>query len=197
MSRPIRSSNVGNRRRNRSVVTNMSVVPVSRTRFVSARAPMEPRAMGSMMTNGDIDPVPVNSSIKLRHRIQLAIATSTTSGTVVNVTTASIVANLPGSSGFVAFRIIKIDAWGNDADSLTIRMEAPGNDLASFTDWGTPGARRSALHISPSFDVRTAWQVLSGSANQFGVSSTGTSVGVIINLTLELQSSTIAIPMVQ
>jgi hypothetical protein len=152
--------------------------------------------MGSTMTNGDVDPTPVNSSIKLAHRVQLVVPLPT-ANTAVEITNGMIAAQVPGNAGFTGFRLMKIDAWGNDTSSLTVFLTAPGNDQASFTDWGSPGARRSALHITPSFDVRTAWQVLSsaGGVNQFSVQSgSAVTTGIIINVTIELQSLTVTPP---
>jgi len=183
-------------RRSRGLVTSSISRAVLPRNVRIPRAPMQLRAMGSTMTNGDIDPVPVNTSIKLQHRIQMVFQTPSTANTPIEVTNGAITAQIPGHSGFAGFRIMKIDAWGNDTASLTVGISAPGNDHATFTDWGSPGARRSALHIVPSFDVRSLWQNIdsSGVINQFFVQSSGVTTPCIVNLTLELQSLTVVPP---
>jgi hypothetical protein len=151
------------------------------------------------MVSGAPDPVPVNSTIKVQHRIQINVGLrSPTSPTPV--TTRDIANNLPGGgSAWDKYRIIKIDAWGNDV--LPISLQMTGNavapvDGASFTDWGSPGARRAELHIMPAFSFRSAWQPLSGADTQFSMWTNLASANdtAIVNITLELQTERISDP---
>lgn len=163
------------------------------------RAPMELRAMGSTMTNGGFDPVPVASSIKVQHRVQLNFTTSPTAGTPLPLTTGLISAAIPGVAAWDSFRILKLDVWGSDTNDVTVTVAGPESDAAVFTDWGTPGSRRCALHIVPAFSARSLWQLTAtagtpASVPQFLFSSRAVSSALVINLTLELQTVTILAP---
>jgi len=188
------NGNINNRRRRQLVLPTRSVI--TRSLVPRVRQPMELRAMSSSLVTGQADPVPVDSTIKVQHRVQLVVSTSATANTPTNITVAMITAAIPGSTdvashfGWEQFRLMKIDAWGIDTNNLIINVNNPRGDTATFTDWGTPGARRAALHIRPNFEVRSNFIATSGSGTTsfFSIASGGTTVGVILNLTLEIQS---------
>jgi hypothetical protein len=193
-----------NRRRSRPG-RRLGVFPAVQTRGLPARArdPVELRAMGSSMVSGQSDPVPVDSTIKVQHRVQLLVTTPSTPGTVTPVSGTLISAQLPGgatgSAGWNQYRLLKIDAWGSDTANITINMSGAtssgSGDAAVFTDWGTPGSRRATLHVRPNLSLRTQWNIAGATAFAlFGLSSLTASVPVIVNLTLELQSLPVASP---
>jgi len=164
---------------------------------------MELRAMGSTMTNGDPDPSPVNSTIKVQHKIQLAITSNATVNTPTFVTIGNLATNVPGVAGWDTFRLMKISAWGSDTANITVDMNIPGStvptqgDAGVFTDWGTAGASRAALHIVPAFSQRQLWLPLSTSSTtgMFSFSSQTAGVLCIFNLTVELQTLPVTSPL--
>jgi len=151
--------------------------------------------MGSTLISGDPDPVPVNETVKVHHRIQLEV-TGVQSGT--ELTVPNIVSRLPGgSSAWAAFRIIRVDVWGDPTGNanLSVANTAPYNDMASFSDYGTPGERRPSIHFRPNWETRSNWILTSATSNILDVYSNGTAgVVCVVNITLELQSVTVSLP---
>jgi len=158
--------------------------------------------MGSTMSNGDPDPSPVNSTIKVQHKIQFTVMSSATANTPVFVTIGNLASNVPGVAGWDTFRLMKISVWGTDTANISVDMNVPGSTVPSqgdagvFTDWGTPGAARAALHIVPAFSQRQTWLPLSTSSTtgMFSFSSLTSGVLCIFNLTVELQTLPVAAP---
>lgn len=190
-----RSNGVGNRRR---LLGNQS------------RPPLELRAMGAQLVNGSVDPEPVYSTIKVKHRIQLVLVVPTGG---LPVTVAMITSVIPGSASWSQFRIMKLSAWGTDVTGTPgagvvaplppLSIQFPGStsnmpdiDSATFSDWGTAGAARANLHIIPSFSQRQGWQPVSTTSGivQFTVVTGVAESNVIVNLSLELQSVTTPLP---
>jgi len=197
---------VNRRRRRNNLPVGRSLVvgqpAVRRNRGFRSRNPMELRAMGSTMTNGDPDPSPVNSTIKVQHKIQIVVTSNATVNTPTPITIGNLATNVPGVSGWDTFRLMKVSAWGSDTANITVDMNSGSTvpsqgDAGVFTDWGTTGASRAALHIVPAFSQRQLWLVLSTSSTTplFSFSSQTAGVICIFNLTVELQTLPVASPL--
>jgi hypothetical protein len=155
------------------------------------RAPMEPRAMGSTMTNGTRDPTNILSTIKVQHRTQLELASIPTAG--LAITPATIIARTPGlAAAWARLRLLKVDMWGLDTSSVSLRFDGSGFDGAQFTDWGTPGNQRAQIHAVPDFASRATWFSTGSTTTLFTVltDSTASTTSIILNVTLELQTIT-------
>jgi len=192
-----RNNGLGNRRRQRNN---------------GSRAPLELRAMGAEMTSGPSDPEPVHSTIKVRHRVQLVVSVPAGG---LGITSAAIGAVVPGGiSAWNTYRLMKLSIWGTDQmgggaasptlplPPISVQFNAPTasgvpppTDASSFSDWGTAGSARANLHILPSFSLRELWQLLNTTDTQFTVVvGAAAETNVVINLTLELQTTTATLP---
>lgn len=167
-----------------------------------ASAPLDPRAMGSVMTNGASDPRPINTTIKVQHRLQV-IFTPTAAAPTLTVTPALLAAQLSGgSTGWPDMRIMKIDAWGNTADGVFVILNSPESDLSEFNDFGTLGSHRAVVHVLPNFAMRSTWYPSGSTSSIFTFGSilgVATSVSsdttpFVLNVTVELQSPVFASP---
>lgn len=160
--------------------------------------------MSSRQVRGPVDPVAINDTIKVRHRVQIPISASSSA---VGVTEAIIASFIPGGpTAWPHFRILHIDVWGpgditTGSSSLSpvafSMSSAQRGDGATFTDWGTFGSQRANLHIVPNFDFRSDWKVSSATNVLFTLHSTGSSSlqqQLIVNVTLELRTVSQALP---
>jgi len=156
----------------------------------ATRAPMEPRAMGSTMTNGTRDPTQVMTTIKVQHRTQLELGGVPSAGTII--TPSLITGRTPGGpSAWARLRLLKVDMWGLDTSSVSLLFNGAGFDGAQFTDWGTPGNQRSQIHAVPDFASRATWFLTSSVTPLFTVltDSTAATTSIVLNVTIELQTA--------
>jgi len=136
---------------------------------------------------GPVDPVPIDNTLKITKRVELATA----AGAPLGVTGALLFTALQGSNTlFDALRVQKVSVYDEAGAGSTVAIAFPGQDEANYIDHGTQGQKRAQIHLMPSFNQRQTW--LSGSsAVQFTVTTTG--VG-LIQVTIEARASTAGDP---
>jgi hypothetical protein len=153
---------------------------------------------------GPSDPPGVDQDVVITKKTELTISVPLGSSPQ-NVLISDIAGTIPGgTTAFPGFRIQKVSIWGpsvvaanNDgriAVSFPENATFPGNDFATFSDYGTAGQARAQLHISPTVATRQQWNATGNtSVMPFMVlesSATGAN-NFVIQFTLELRSQSV------
>jgi hypothetical protein len=159
------------------------------------------QAMKSLRSNtlrvgGPIDPEPIANDVVVMKTFQIVIPFATT---VQPISPAGLSVAFPGFSitapTFNRFRLIKVSAYGTEQvatapGSVTVAFPVGSggyNDGATFTDYGTFGARRPCLHLSPTFNLRNIWLISTDALSVlFTVLANGGDV--ILQYTVEIRS---------
>lgn len=93
---------------------------------------------------------------------------------------------------FDRFRLIKISVFGETGDEyvglLVQNSQVQFGDQAHFIDYGTAGSRRPVIHVSPAFDIRSAWNNATNGIALFTVYGTP-NTRVVLQLTVEIRST--------
>lgn len=171
-----------------------------RFRGTLVQAPMAPRAMLSIRTNGAMDPEPVEYTIRVQHRVQFSLPLTAGVATQ-SLTPERLEDRTPGTGAWDRIRLIKIDAWGPTAGHVQIDMTGGSGsaetEASRFVDWGTPGSRRAVLHVVPAFSLRNSWFSTSLSSSLADVSFSGPATGddleCVINCTVEVATAPLAL----
>jgi hypothetical protein len=159
------------------------------------------QAMKALRSNtirvgGPIDPEPIANDVVVTKTFQTLVPFGTT---VQSVSPAILAVAFPGYSAtaptFNRFRLIKVSAYGTEQPatmpgSVTIAFPigtAGYNDGATFTDYGTYGARRPCLHLSPTFNLRNIWLISTDALSVLFTVLTGGG-DVILQYTVEIRS---------
>jgi len=150
----------------------------------------------TIRVGGPADPEPIANDVVVTKTFQILVPFATT---VQPVRPATLAVAFPGYSAtaptFNRFRLIKVSAYGTEQPattpgSVTIAFPigtAGYNDGATFTDYGTYGARRPCLHLSPTFNLRNIWVTSTDALSVLFTVLTGGG-DVILQFTVEIRS---------
>jgi len=152
--------------------------------------------MRAVRTAGHQTPPEVIASVLLTQRMELFQVCDGILRTPVLTT--DVVGLLPGgTSGWSSFRIVAIEAWGNDnlttlegSGSITLEL-APSPlsaDIAQFYDTGTYGAERAHISVRPSTLYSMYWWPTGTGVPFMYVSSTQSGELITIHVTVEVRS---------
>lgn len=157
---------------------------------------------GTKEVSGPLDPPGVDQDAIITKRTELTI-TVPASSSPLDILISSIAGTIPGgTTAFPRFRVHKVSIWAADAATNEGRIAAyfpgnatfPGNDNASFSDYGTFGQRRPQLHLSPTVATRQQWnETANASTDPFIIlqSSSTVASSCILQFTLELRSESV------
>lgn len=159
----------------------------------SNKLPLSIRGMDSRLVNGPNDPAQTSADIVVYHKFTLRVVTAADGQYILTIP--SLLPAIPGGNTvFDRIRIIKMSFYANaTTDSFIRYRQASGGstpyiiDSADFIDYGVQGARRPALHISPSFSVRESWQSLANTGEIASLISLPDSP-IIVQLSVQLRT---------
>jgi hypothetical protein len=147
--------------------------------------------MKTTRTRGPSDPPPTNTNItgmkRLRKKVQLVAG-------VAALTFADVGNCLPIESTTAEIRVVKLSAWASaTAGSLLIvkfpigALPSVVGDNQTWTDEGTQGAMRPAVHLIPNFAFRNQWVSASNVAQVATFGGTATDL-LVVDITVEYRS---------
>jgi len=151
----------------------------------------------TLRVGGPIDPEPIANDVVVTKTFQISVPIVGASTPVSPLTLAGA---FPGFSltapTFNRFRLVRVSAYGTDqsgmtATSVTVAFPVGTggyNDGATFTDYGTFGARRPCLHLSPTFNLRNIWLISTDALSVLFTVVSSTGSDVILQYTVEIRS---------
>jgi len=152
----------------------------------------------TLRVGGPTDPEPIANDVVVTKTFQTLLPVV---GLPMSVSPRMLAAEFPGFSltapTFNRFRLVKVSVYGTEnagsttAGSVTVSFPVGTggfNDGAAFTDYGTFGARRPCLHLSPTFNLRNIWLIATDAATMLFTVGTNTGADVILQYTVEARS---------
>lgn len=140
--------------------------------------------MSSTRVGGPNDPPPIQRDVVVTKIIQLQ---PTVQNASFSLTYAAVAGGIP--TCFDMLRIIKVSLWATATTGAKVSAIFSG-DGAQFSDYGTTGAVRPQLHISPTFQTRQRW-VASDSTDVIATVDVEPTSGaqLLIHVTAEFRST--------
>jgi len=151
----------------------------------------------TLRVGGPVDPEPIANDVVVTKTFQTLLSLV---GISTPISPRTLAEQFPGFSltapTFNRFRLVKVSAYGTEmaattAGSVTVSFPVGTggfNDGATFTDFGTFGARRPCLHLSPTFNLRNIWLISTDAATVLFTVGTNTTADVILQYTVEARS---------
>jgi hypothetical protein len=139
--------------------------------------------------NGPFDPPQVTNDILVTKIIQ--IVTNLPATGAVAISAARIATATSVEATDLRIRLLKVSAWSPASAGTRIRliMSETNGDQAEYSDSGTQGSRRPAVHVRPSFLTSMDWRVGTSTDAYFTIDNDGSGLEeqCTIQVTVEMR----------